>query len=512
MKTSIREQLAVRKRRIEGRLDKTNPQSVPSTPAINATNIQHEISERVQAISVGGIGLMHQIVQRLGLDHAINRAMDIFKVYLPYTESDHILNIAYNLLAGGTCLEHLELLRNNEVFLDALDAQRIPDPTTAGDFCRRFERVQILRLMEIFNETRLKVWAQQPAAFFEQATIEADGTMVTTYGECKQGMDINHKGEWGYHPLVVTLAETKEVLYIHNRSGNRPSHEAAHVYFDLAIDLCRRAGFQRIRLRGDTDFSQTAHLDRWHEADVEFVFGFDAIPALEERAESLAKSAWKRLARPSTRNPEAKRRRRPENVKQGVVEEREFKDIQLKAEYVAEFTYRPTKCCRDYRVVVVRKELEVCSGQQKLFDDGKYFFYITNDFDSDAAEIVRQANQRCNQENTIQQVKSDVRALTAPLNTLESNWAYMVCASLAWSLKAWAALLLPDTGRWRVPRAQEKRKLLRMDFTTFRHAMINIPAQIVRSGRRLIYRLLAWNPWQPVFWRLVDRLERPLRC
>ena len=88
--------------------------------------------------------------------------MKLLKLNMPYHESDHVLNIAYNVLAGGTCLEHLELLRTNEVYLDALGARRIPDPTTAGDFCRRFDAWDIFLLQETFNEVRLKVWRQQP--------------------------------------------------------------------------------------------------------------------------------------------------------------------------------------------------------------------------------------------------------------------------------------------------------------------------------------------------------------
>jgi len=160
-----------------------------------------------------------------------------------------VLNIAYNLLAGGTCLEHLELLRSDEAYLDALGARRIPDPTTAGDFCRRFDVAAISRLQAIFNATRVKIWRQQPEAFFEEAVLDADGTMAETSGECKEGMDINHKGQWGYHPLVLSLANTGEPLFVVNRSGNRPSHEYAAFYFDQAIALCRRAGFKSIRLR-----------------------------------------------------------------------------------------------------------------------------------------------------------------------------------------------------------------------------------------------------------------------
>lgn len=505
----IRRRLDARNRRIKRKLNAT---CSGDGPVIAAANIQYEIADRTRAITAGGIGAMHLMVKRLGLDTLINQRLNVLKLHSPYSESDHVLNIAYNLLAGGTCLEHIELRRNDEVFLDALGAQRIPDPTTAGDFCRRFDWWKTLQLMNVFNDIRLLVWRQQPDSFFDEAVIDADGTMVETCGECKVGMDINFKGQWGYHPLLISLANTNEPLFIANRSGNRPSHERASAYLDLAVDLCRRAGFRKIKLRGDTDFTQTEYLDGWDEQGVRFVFGIDAMANLYEKAENLPASAWKRLERPPRYQVKTQPRARPENVKEQVVQAREFENIRLVEEHVAEFSYQPVKCQKTYRVVVVWKDLEVRQGQKKLFDKDRCFFYISNDRKCSVEDIVFDANKRCNQENLIQQQKSDVRALTAPLDNLDSNWAYMVMASLAWSLKAWAALLLPVHGRWQQRHEAEKQKLLRMDFTTFRNAIINIPAQIIRTGRRILYRMLSWNPWQSAFYRLLDALRLPLRC
>lgn len=512
MNVRIRNKIEQCKRRIEQRLDKNRNQGC-DRPIMTASNIQYEIADRTRATAAGGIGAIHLLVKKLELDQLIDVHLDLLKIHLPYHESDHVLNIAYNLLAGGMCLEHLELLRSDEAYLDALGARRIPDPTTAGDFCRRFDAHQVNLLQEIFNATRRKVWRQQPKTFFDEAVIEADGTMVETTGECKQGMDINHKGQWGYHPLLISLANTGEPLYVINRSGNRPSHEQAAVYFDRSIRLCRRAGFRKMLLRGDTDFTQTERLDRWDDAgDVRFIFGIDAMPNLYEIAENLPQNAWKVLRRRPKYEVKTKRRRRPENVKQQVVEAREFEDIRLVKEFVAEFRYRPVKCRKSYRIVVVWKDLEVHRGQKKLFDDSRCFFYITNDWEMLAEEIVFGANRRCNQENLIQQLKGGVQSLSAPVDSLLSNWAYMVMGSLAWSLKAWAALMLPEDGRWRERRRSEKARLLRMDFATFRRAMIQIPAQIITTGRRIVYRLLGWNPWQHVFFRLLDRLCRPMKC
>jgi hypothetical protein len=509
--TKIRKQIERRKRRIARRLNKKDNRGC-GRPIMTASNIHYQIADRTRATSNGGIGAIHLLAKKLGLDQAIDQTLGLLKIHLPYHDSDHVLNIAYNLLAGGTCLEHLELLRCDEAYLDALGARRIPDPTTAGDFCRRFDATDIFRLQNVFNATRLKVWQQQPKAFFAEAIIEADGTMVETSGECKQGMDINYKGQWGYHPLVLSLANTGEPLFVVNRSGNRPSHEQAPYYFDRAIALCRRAGFQKIRLRGDTDFTQTEHLDRWDAGNVRFVLGIDATQTLYELAGDLPQHAWKTLVRRAKYAVKTEPRQRPENVKQQVVEAREFEDIRLVKEHVAEFRYRPVKCKKAYRVVVVWKDLDVYRGQQKLFDKELCFFYITNDEEKPAEEIVFEANGRCNQENLLAQLKGDVRSLTAAVDSLLSNWAYMVMGSLAWSLKAWAALLLPEEGRWKEKYREEKRKLLRMDFSTFRHAMMNVPAQILSTGRRIVYRFLAWNPWQHVFFRLLDQLRQPLHC
>jgi hypothetical protein len=178
---------------------------------------------------------------------------------------------------------------------------------------------------------------------------------------------------------VVSLANTKEPLYLLNRSGNRPSHEHAAGYLDKSIALCREAGFKSVLLRGDTDFTQSRELDRWDGDQVEFVFGIDAMPNLVEHADHLPKSAWELLTRPARYEVKTTPRQRPRNVKEDVVRQREFQNIRLLSEDVAEFAYQPTACKKIYRMVVVRKNLSVGKGQNLLFDDVRYFFYITND-------------------------------------------------------------------------------------------------------------------------------------
>lgn len=480
-------------------------------PVLTASNIQYEMADRTSAIAAGGIGVMHQLVQRTGLAAAIDRNVHVLKRHLPYHESDHVLSIAYNVLAGGHCLEDLELRRTDEVFLDALGARRIPDPTTAGDFCRRFSADSIEALMEATNEARLRVWSQQPESFFERAVIDADGTIAETTGERKEGMNIAYDGKWGYHPLVVSLANTQEPLYLVNRSANRPSHEGAAERFDQAVNLCRRAGFRSVLLRGDTDFSQTRHLDRWDDAGVTFLFGIPRSQPLYDLAASLPESAWKRLSRPAKYEVETTRRARRSNVKEQIVIERGFENIRTDGEKVASFKYRPTACSKTYRIVALLKNISKLRGEEMLVDDVMIFFFITNDDETSARELVLSANQRCNQENLHSQLKSGTGAMRMPVDTLNGNWAYMVMASLAWTLKAWFALLLPETGRWAERHGHEKRRVLAMEFRTFVNALIMMPCQIVRGARRIVYRLLNWNPWQPVLFRALGVLAHPLR-
>jgi hypothetical protein len=445
------------------------------------------------------------------LVEAIDQRVEVLKGHLPYHESDHVLGIAYTVLCGGTCLQAIEQRRQDEVYLDALGAQRIPDPTTAGDFCRRCDASAIEALQAVINETRIRVWRAQPAECFQEAIIDADGTLAETTGQGKAGMDIAYTGVGGYHPLVVSLANTQEPLFLVNRSGHRPSSEGAAERYDQARALCGEAGFQRIPFRGDTDFSQTGHLDRWDGTGIRFVFGYDARANVIAAAEALPTRAWTRLERRPPYEIQTAPRQRPVNVNEATIVEREFKNLRLEAEAVAECSYQPTACAKPYRMVVVRKHISVEQGDQRLFDEIRYFFYLTNDHETAAADVVFLANDRCNQENLIDQLQHGVGATRMPVDTLQRNWAYMVMAALAWTLKAWFALRRPEPGRWAARYAAEQAAVLRMEFKAFLHAFMLIPVQVVRTSRRLVFRLLAWNPWQAVFLRGFDHWREPLR-
>jgi hypothetical protein len=405
--------------------------------------VAYEIGGNVDATCYGGVAAIHRLVAKLGLTDRINDAVSLLKVYLPYHESDHVLNIAYNVLTGGVRLEDIERLRHDTAYMNAVGADLIPDPTTAGDFCRRFAEADVSALLEAVNAVRPKLWAGRGKDLLGPiAYVDVDGTIAPTTGQRKQGMDMSYKGIWGYAPLIVSLANTREVLYVVNRPGNAPSHQNAAEWIDKAIDLVAPHA-PRVCLRGDTDFSLTAHFDRWARQGVDFVFGIDASPTLRQRAEALDETRWQPLPRPAPYQTATgtTRARRP-NHKQRIVKERGYLNLNLDHEDVAEFFYIPGKCSRAYRVVALRKNISRSRGEQVLFDEVRYFFYITTRMDLSIEQIVDLANERCDQENVIEQLKNGVNALRVPLYDLTSNWAYMACAALAWNIKSWFAMMM----------------------------------------------------------------------
>lgn len=493
MKAHDTQRLAERKARIEHRLD-GNRQWESDEPVVEGRNLHYEVAGRSKATALGGIGLIHEFVRQLGLIEAIDRNVHVLKRHFPYHESDHVLNLIYNLMTGGTCIEDIERLRQDESYLDALGAERVPDPTTSGDFLRRFTKDSLLGLTRAMQEVRPAVWSKLQPAERRLAIIDADGTLAPTDGECKEGMGISFKGDWGYHPLLVTLANTNEVLSVANRPGNETSHQGSVWYLDQAIDQVLMGGFERVRLRGDTAFALTEHFDRWAAEDVEFVFGFQAHENLVEKADFLSERAWQPLKRRNKSPRKGAARERPENVKERIVKENGYTNLELEEEHITEFSYKPTACKNTYRMIALRKRIRVTRGQFRLADEIRYHFYVTNVPAEKlrAEHVVFEANDRCNQENVIEQLKNGVHAMRVPSDGLDSNWAWMLMGALAWNIKQWMGVSMPREMK------SAGDEIRRMEFRRFLASLIVLPCQLVHTARRTVLRILSYSPWAQV--------------
>ena len=497
MKTNKRKKQVKRQQKLQERLAHKGFAS-KGQPLLRNLPISYEVADRTRVLGVGGLGAIHRLVTKLALPALINQRVCLLKRHLPYFESDHILSLCYSLLCGGKPLEDINRLRTDEVYLNALGVERLPAPSTAGDFLRRFKQDDILNLQEAINQARVKVWKTQDETFFKQAIIDMDGTIFSTDAECTQGIDYcAYKKMWGYGPLMLSLAHTCEPLYVVNRPASAPSHQGVAIWLDRALKLVG-PHFEDIWFRGDTDFSLTVHFDRWDAQGVRFIFGYDAWKTLIDKANLLPPDAWSFLQRPAYQ-VKTKPRKKPRNVKKELIKKRGYQHIETIKEAVASFSYRPVKCKKTYRIIALKKHLQITKGGKIVDHQIRYFFYITNDENTPDAQLIGFINQRCNQENTIEQLKNGIPAFHAPSNTLEANWTYMLIASLAWNLKAWYGLLINDP--------MLKQQLVKMEFKQFLTRFIFIPCQIISKGRRLIYRIANFTYDTLAFIDIFQRLK-----
>ncbi len=323
--------------------------------------------------------------------------------------------------------------------------KRISAPQSRRNRARRQRKVKA-------RHAKAGHWSPQARPLFTAGPVHYEigaHPDVTPYG----GIGVVHR-------LVTKLGLPKQIdQRLHLLKVHLPYHESDHV-----LNLAYNA---RICLRGDTDFSLTRHFDRWAQ-QVDFLFGMDCNATLRRHAEALEEACWQRLQRRSKEETRSELRRDRQRYqpreKERLVKEREFVNVQLNYEDVAEFDYQPRACQRPYRVVALRKNLSQMKGERTLFDEIRYFCYITTRTDLSAAEVVACANQRCDQENVIEQLKNGVHAMRVPLYDLVSNWAYMVMATLAWNLKSWMASVNPDftTSRLQPPVSEAGHRATRL--------------------------------------------------
>lgn len=456
----------------------------PETPGRVFRNraVKVEALERQPMTADGGLVLAHQLVTRVGLDRSINKHLHLLAFHLPYHESDHVLTHAYNLFVGGRYIEDIASLQHSPAIKNLLGAVRIPDPTTAGDFLRRFGLDGHHALQEAIDEVRIKIWKKMPRSMRRSITLDMDSTFKEVYGECKQGADFSYKGKWSYHPLLFTLAETGESLRMINRPGNRPSAEGAAEELGPCLDLLC-SSFQRVYVRGDSKFSEKAILRQAIDRGVRFAIVHEMTRELTSIAWNLKDSAWKPFHAdpdPKRTGSSGQRRRRRVRHRRKIVKARGYRTLSTARQWVAEIPYTPGGFDRPLRLVFKRQLIEE-QKQLGLYTRYEYRAVISNIPCSEmsASAITRFAYKRCNQENAIEQAKNGLRAMQMPTGELLANGAYLLAAEIAWNLRAWLSLLaLPtETRTW--------------EWGWFRRAFVHVPAHIVSKSRSAVVRLAA---------------------
>ena len=456
-------------------------------PVFSNRQMRVKVQQRDKITPYGGLSLAHDLAMRLQIDRDINRSISLLKLNLPFFESDHLLTHVYNQYVGGQCIEDIANLQHSQAVKHLLGACRIPDPSTAGDFLRRFDQPQLEAFQEVIDRARQKVWRKMPRSRKQVATIDMDSTIKEVYGECKQGADFSYNGKWSYHPLLVTLAETNEPLRTINRPGNTARAEGAAEALHEVLPMVNRH-FGRVFVRGDSKFYQRAIIAECERHRAGFALVMDGYAVLHEMADSLPKSAWKPFSAHWADNvakaaANKKTRRRRKRLRAKRARQRGYKTLATTRQWVAEFDYTIPRHEKEkdfgiggntYRVVVKCQQVEVTEGQQHLFTEYRYRFVITNIPRShmDASEVFCFAYGRCDQENIIEQFKNGIAAMRMPTGELLANAAFLMAGQLAWCLRAWLSqLALPkETIRW--------------EWKWFRQAFVYIAAKITHGARR----------------------------
>ncbi len=489
-----------RRQVVRSRATCPHPDALPfpegDRPVFRTRRVRLESEKRGKVIAYGGLALAHKLLHRLGLPDAIDRELTLLKLHLPYHESDHVLTHTYNIFAGGTCIEDIASLQDSEAFRNLTGACRVPDPTTAGDFLRRFDADSLGVMDNVLDEQRGRIWKMLPRRMRQRATVDLDSTLKPVYGECKQGAEFSYKGTWSYHPLLISMAETNECLRLINRSGNVASADGVEEALDPCLGRLTEC-FRRVIVRGDSAFYRRELITLCEAHGADFALVMRTSPALENAVKALPEACF----RPFTSHPEKSScRRRPsrrkrERIRRLKAHRRGYRTLSTVREWVAEMRYRPTDLSKQYRVLVKRQLIEERNGQAALFTRYEYRCIITSIEDMPAPDALRFAYGRCNQENTIEQLKHGLAALRMPTGELLANGAFMMAALIAWNLRAWLSLLaLPAES-------------LRWEWKRFRHAFVYVGAKIVNHARTAVVQLAASHRFTPELLAAAHRID-----
>jgi hypothetical protein len=434
-------------------------------------------SEASDTTPYGGLALAASLVRSLGIARDLDRELSLLAAHRPFHESDHVLTHVYNLYTGGTCIEDIADLQTSEPVRRMLGAERIPDPTTAGDFLRRFDAGAVKILDQVIDRAQEQVWKRRYGKRkAERAIVDLDSCVRPVYGDQKEGTDFTYKGSFGYHPLVISLAGTLECLRLVNRSGNTTSADGSESHLRELFPMLGRH-FKQVIVRGDSAFAKQGIFDVCEEAGHFFAVVSPQQQNFASLFEALPGAQWKPYRqREKGEDLSRKRRKRGPNRRRERARSRNKWDLQLKKQWIAEIPYRPERSERTYRLIARYQEIEE-HEQGHLFMLTRFRFAISNLPPSVSAEEVMDLTyQRCDQENLIEQLQNGVAGMRMPTGEMLSNAAFGTCARLAHNLKPWLAqLALPlETMRW--------------EWKRFRRAFVYCAARVVHAARQVHVR------------------------
>ena len=453
-----------------------------------------ESDPRGEMTHYGGLVLAQQFVRRFGVAKRLDNALMLFRRHTPYHESDHVLALAYTLYADGRCLEDQAALQGSEAVRRLVGACRIPDPTTAGDFLRRFRTAQAVeQLAGVTDEVEEEVWSKlsrhvrRRRKKHELALVDLDGHIKPLYGVQKEGADFSYDGRWSYQPLVVSLGGSGECLKVVNQPGSARSSDAAAQALKEVLPRVRRH-FRNAIVRGDTDFDRSDVFNAAIDAGAYFAIGGRLYPNRAALVEAIAEENWQPFVPRADRQErsEPSRHGRTANYRQQKAAARGFRTLRTVKQWVSEIVYQPAGLGSACRMIVRRILIEENDGQRALFKHFRYRLVLSNLPRSyTPRQVVDITYQRCDQENVIEQFGQGIAGWRMPVAEFMGNSAWLQIARLAWNLGKWIAqIALPS-------------EVVRWEWKRFRRHFVYIAAKVLRTGRRLVVRLAGSHRFLP---------------
>jgi len=452
--------------------------------------------ESTTSTAYGGLALAAQLISKLKAGQAIDGRLSLLRSHRPFHESDHVLTHVYNLFVGGSAIEDIADLQQSEPVRRILGASRIPDPTTSGDFLRRFDAAAVAELDRAIDEIHVRAWrSAYGKRRRKRGVVDLDSHVRHVYGDQKEGADFTYKGGFGYHPLVISLAETQECLRLVNRPGNAPSAEGAAAHLQGLVTLLK-SRFKTVLVRGDSAFARQDLFDVCDEHGLHFAMVSPAHTNFEELSDSIEERRWRPFrAHGEQSASKVRRRRRGVNRRRRTARRRGKRDLKLERQWISELDYRPARSERTYRLIVRRQRIEE-SNQGELFELWRYRYVITNlPKSTPADQVMRETYRRCDQENVIEQLQGGIAAMRMPTGSLLANHAFLVCARLAQNLKAWLAMLALST------------EVMRWEWKRFRKAFVYVAARVVLTARTHVLRLSGSHRFAEDLRRGIVRLQ-----
>jgi hypothetical protein len=432
-----------------------------------ATGPKHTVRLEVtdEALTVHtGLSLFYAMAEALEIPRTLDERVKVKKRESGYPESEHILALAANAFVGGDYLEDLEALREDVAIQRVIGRKDLPDPTTAGDFCRRFTLGHLLQLNRAFAEIEQRVYEHRPEV--TRWTIDVDAKVHEVYGERKQGAAKSYNGVYSLQPLYGFVHETDEMIHCELRSGNtHPGAGGAGFLRRLKRKIPE--GVKEIHLRSDSALYAQKVVEFCEEEGWTFTITADQTGPLMKQIEALPESAWK------TDSEEA-------SLSYG------------------ETWYQPVKWAHPYRYLIRREKKGEKSGQSALFEVMSYSYYVvvTNREDG-VKEVLELHDKRGMSERRIAQFTNEF-LFHLPMEGFMSNWVYLLCAQLAYNLSLWIRdLVLPPFYR--------KKHIKRI-----RRTIGLIASKVTHGGHQVRLRISVLHRWWRDFvygWQRIPELK-----